>query len=103
MNMLHQHSNQWINLGLATVAATLVASAPSQAQTEAASAPAPVVVAQSSTGLAAKPDSPGADTTPVHLRGVRAAAAQGPDALRRYIHRTRMIYGFYYSDFAPRE
>jgi hypothetical protein len=34
---------------------------------------------------------------------VRRAAAEGPDALRRYIDRTRMIYGFYYWDFATRE
>ena len=34
--------------------------------------------------------------------GVRRAAAQGPDALRRYIWRTRMIYNYYYPDFATR-
>ena len=34
--------------------------------------------------------------------GVRRAAAQGPDALRRYIWRTRMIYNYYYWDFAKR-
>ena len=33
---------------------------------------------------------------------VRAAAAQGPEALRRYIWRTQGIYNFYYDDFAPR-
>jgi predicted RNase H-like nuclease len=33
--------------------------------------------------------------------GVRAAARQGPDPLRRYIWRTRMVYNFYYGDFAP--
>ena len=36
-----------------------------------------------------------------HEAGVRFAARQGPDALRQYIWRTRMIYGFYYGDFAP--
>ena len=36
-----------------------------------------------------------------HEAGVRAAARQGPDALRQYVWRTRMIYGFYYGDFAP--
>jgi hypothetical protein len=39
---------------------------------------------------------------PAHETRVRAAAAQGPEALRRYIHRTRMIYNFYYWDFAPK-
>ena len=36
-----------------------------------------------------------------HEAGVRAAALQGPDALRQYIWRTRMVYNFYYGDFAP--
>ena len=39
---------------------------------------------------------------PAYQTGVRMAAAQGPEALRRYIWRTRMIYNFYYDDFAPR-
>jgi hypothetical protein len=34
---------------------------------------------------------------------VRAAAAKGPDELRRYIQRTRMIYNFYYPKYAPQE
>lgn len=33
-------------------------------------------------------------------RGVRAAAAQGPTALRRYVQRTEAIYQFSYWDFA---
>ncbi|HEY3180661.1 MAG TPA: hypothetical protein VGL25_17475 [Casimicrobiaceae bacterium] len=36
-----------------------------------------------------------------HEAGVRAAARQGPDALRQYVWRTRMIYSFYYGDFRP--
>ena len=36
---------------------------------------------------------------PAHEVAVRAAAAEGPVALRRYVLRTRMIYGFYYNDF----
>jgi hypothetical protein len=39
---------------------------------------------------------------PVHDARVRAAAAQGPEALRRYIWRTRMIYNYYYWDYAPK-
>jgi hypothetical protein len=38
----------------------------------------------------------------VHDARVRAAAAQGPEALRRYIWRTRMIYNYYYWDYAPK-
>jgi hypothetical protein len=34
------------------------------------------------------------------LRGVLAAAEQGPDALRRYVDRTRMIYGYRFEDYA---
>jgi hypothetical protein len=39
-------------------------------------------------------------TFPAHEAGVRAAAAQGAEPLRRYIFRTRMIHNFYYNDFA---
>lgn len=35
--------------------------------------------------------------------GVRKAAMQGPEALRRYIWRTRMIYDYYYWDFVTRD
>ena len=30
-------------------------------------------------------------------------AAEGPDALRTFVFRTRMIYGLYYFDYAPRD
>jgi hypothetical protein len=39
---------------------------------------------------------------PAHEARVRAAARAGPEALRRYIQRTRMIWNFYYPDFALR-
>jgi hypothetical protein len=32
-----------------------------------------------------------------------AKAAEGPDALRNFVVRTRMIYALYYWDYAPRE
>jgi hypothetical protein len=35
--------------------------------------------------------------------GVRRAAAQGPEALRRYIWRTRMIYNYYFWSFVKQE
>lgn len=35
--------------------------------------------------------------------GVRKAAMQGPEALRRYIWRTRMIYDYYFWDFAKQQ
>jgi len=38
---------------------------------------------------------------PAYMSRAVAAAAQGPEALRRYLWRTRMIYNFYYPDFIP--
>jgi len=38
-------------------------------------------------------------TYPSYEAGAVAAARQGPEALRRYLWRTRMIYNFYYPDF----
>ena len=35
--------------------------------------------------------------------GLRRAAAEGPVALHLYIYRTRMIYNYYFWDFAKRE
>ena len=40
---------------------------------------------------------------PSNEAGVRRAAAQGPEALRRYIWRTRMIYNYYFWNFVKRE
>ena len=59
-----------------------------------------VIVAQAT--MAAPPTRVIVEVFPSYQAGVRAAAAQGPEALRRYIWRTRMIYNFYYDDFAPR-
>ena len=72
---------------------------------DAAGEAAPIVLAQ-----AAAPMSSAAmpvvaidpDAGAVNLRGVRKAAAQGPNELRRYIFRTRMIYNFDYEDWAPK-
>ena len=66
---------------------------------------APIVVAQASKGAPAGVASNVAmpDAFPAYQRGVRQAAAESNEALRRYIWRTRMIYNFYYDDFAPQE
>jgi hypothetical protein len=40
---------------------------------------------------------------PASQAGVRKAAAEGPDALRRYVQRTRMIHNYYYWDFAKQQ
>ena len=61
-------------------------------------ADAPIQVAALSTaGVAAAPVD---DAFPPLEAGVRAAAQSGPEALRRYVWRTRMIHDFYYNDFA---
>jgi hypothetical protein len=76
-------------------AETPVASAASQEK--------PVIVAQVPGSAGAQAMAPGTDAYPAYQRGVRAAAAEGPEALRRYVWRTRMIYNFRYQDFAPKE
>ena len=35
--------------------------------------------------------------------GVRKAAAEGPESLRRYVQRTRMIYNYFYWNFAKEQ
>jgi len=40
-------------------------------------------------------------TYPDYMSRAVAAAAESPEALRRYLWRTRMIYNFYYPDFIP--
>jgi len=40
---------------------------------------------------------------PANEAGVRRAAAEGPEALRRYIWRTRMIYNYYFWNFVKKE
>ena len=88
----------------AAVALVLLASTSTLAAepTAAPRAQAPVLVAQTNhvqPGAAAT----SVDAFPPYQRGVRAAAAQGNEALRRYVWRTRMIYNFRYQDFAPKE
>ena len=68
-----------------------------------AAATSPMVVAQVSrrpAAIAPRLVVPDAAAYPAYQRGVRKAADEGSEALRRYIWRTRMIYNFYYPDFA---
>jgi uncharacterized protein YbjT (DUF2867 family) len=88
--------------GAAVALVTLLSSAASTAQpTDASPEAQPVIVAQAAAGAAA-PTVANVAVYPPYQRGVRMAAAEGPEALRRYIWRTRMIYNFYYNDFALR-
>ena len=65
----------------------------------------PVMIAQAAPpGAAMAPAAIASDDAfPAYQRGVRAAAATSNEALRRYVWRTRMIYNFYYPDFASGE
>jgi hypothetical protein len=69
----------------------------------AAPGPPPVVVAQAAAPTTAIDSSLSVDEHPGYQRGVRKAAAESNEALRRYIWRTRMIYNFYYNNFAPQD
>jgi hypothetical protein len=80
-----------------------LATAATQSVSAAAPGPPPVVVAQAAAPTTAIDSSLSVDEHPAYQRGVRKAAAEGNEALRRYIWRTRMIYNFYYNDFATRE
>jgi hypothetical protein len=90
--------------GAAFALAILVSTAVSAAQSDdSVGSHEPIVVAQNSTPAAAARSAGTTNNFPPYQRGVRKAAAEGPEALRRYIWRTRMIYNFYYHDFAPKE
>ena len=88
-------------IGIAALAAASYGTARADEPGDAAAAP--VIVAQVSTSTTTVTGSQDANTFPAYQANVRAAAAQGPDELRRYVHRTRMIHNFYYNDFAPKQ
>jgi hypothetical protein len=83
--------------------AAIVSFAASAAETNtpAASNAPPQMLAQAWSEPSTSPRAATRDAYPAYQRGVREAATQGPEALRRYVWRTRMIYNFYYYDFAP--
>lgn len=92
-------------IALAALASFPVAAAETNGTTIARDgAAAPLVIAQASRGVVIEPRIAVAnDAFPATERGVREAASQGNEALRRYIWRTRMIYNYYYPDFASGE
>lgn len=99
----YQKLSSWMLGAAIALAATSVGAATSVPQAE---------PAQSRMDLAANANTetmPGASGTTLQRSyrpleaGVRKAAMQGPEALRRYIWRTRMIYDYYYPDFALKE
>jgi len=63
-------------------------------------------LAQASTAADAVPmrsDVKASPYVPGTQRGVREAAEKGPDALRRYVFRTRNIYAYSFEDYAKPE
>ena len=86
----------------AAVALALVTSSAFATEATTTTDAAPVVVAQVSAPVAPASILAG-NEDPVHLRGVRKSATESPEALRRYIWRTRMIYNHWYDSFAPKE
>jgi len=65
--------------------------------------PETAIVAQATSSSSESRDVGVAGELSANQRGVRKAAAESPEALRRYVWRTRMIYNFSYKDFAPKE
>jgi hypothetical protein len=89
----------------ALASSPVVAALPAGAGTDEATDVRPVMIAQAArpgAALAPTAIAPN-DAFPAYQRGVRAAAATSNEALRRYVWRTRMIYNFYYPDFASGE
>jgi hypothetical protein len=88
----------------AAVALILLASTPLLAAEPASPRDAaPLVVAQSGPAQTRDPAVAAIDAYPAYQRGVRAAAREGDEALRRYIWRTRMIYNFYFQDYVVKD
>jgi hypothetical protein len=88
-----------LGAALALAVATAFAEAPAQQ----VNTPEPAMLAQATGTSAGSYAAPSATITydyPPLEAGVRKAAIEGPEALRRYIYRTRMIYAWYYPDFA---
>ena len=98
MNANALRTNQF-GLGIAAVAMSVTLSF-SAAPAFAAPSDQPVVVAQAVV-VAPAPTTMVVRQYPDYMSRAAAAAAQGPEALRRYLWRTRMIYNFYYPDFIP--
>jgi hypothetical protein len=104
MNLDRYIDRRCFVLGAATALAVSIALANSP-DAEATPAQSPVTLAAAERTDAVADGSRAAirRSFPSSEAGVRRAAAQGSEALRRYIYRTRMIYNYYFWDFAKRE
>ena len=100
------HSIRRASVGCAVLAvATFVPSAAWAAASadQGKDAPPQIVTEASSSNVHTQQAAVPANAFPAHERGVGQAAAESNETLRRYVWRTRMIYDFYYNDFAPKE
>ena len=104
MNLVRYMHSSCYALGAALTLATTTALADASApQLPVGETPVQLAVANETESMRAARNS----TTP-HIyasseAGLRRAVAQGPDALRHYIFRTRTIYHYYFWDFAKIE
>ena len=85
------------------LAATTTLANPLAPQTSVPQTSVQLAVADSSEAVADAPIATMPRSYPPSEAGVRRAAAQGPEALRRYIFRTRMIYNYYFPNFVKQE
>jgi hypothetical protein len=91
-----------LSAALALAATTTLAN-PLAPQTSVPQTSVQLAVADSSEAVADAPIATMPRSYPPSEAGVRRGAAQGPEALRRYIWRTRMIYNYYFWDFVKKE
>jgi hypothetical protein len=91
-----------LGAALALVATTALAD-PLTSQPSVPQTAVKLAIADSTEAVAGAPISTMPLSYPSSEAGVRRAAAQGPEALRRYIWRTRMIYNYYFWNFAKQE
>lgn len=93
-----------VALGAAlALAATATPANPLAPQTSVPQTSVKLAVADSTDAVADAPGTAMPRSYPSSEAGVRLAAAQGPEALRRYIWRTRMIYNYYFWNFIKQE
>jgi hypothetical protein len=85
------------------LAATAALASPVASPTSVSQTSMQVAVADSTEAVAQVSGSTMPHSFPPSEAGVRRAAAQGPEALRRYIWRTRMIYNYYFWNFVKQE
>jgi hypothetical protein len=89
--------------GAFALAATAALANPVASPTSVPKPPMQVAVADGTEAVAQVSGSTMPRSSPPSEAGVRRAAAESPEALRRYIWRTRMVYNYYFWDFVKHE